>query len=316
MANRVTTSMVQRNILADLNNISSKLTRTQMKAASNKEISRPSDDPFATAQAMALRQSLSANRQHQANVEDSIGWQNATEQALMDITESVEKAKTLIVQGGNESFDQTSRDALASELEQIIEGIKQTANTSYRGSFLFAGTETATRPYPATSTPYNPADDLYQGDDAGWDPAMPGIIREIGPGVQMSINVVARQFLGDGQGSAPPDNKLLHVLRDAAEDLRTGNVADLRGTDMTRLETSFDQLLEVRAANGAKTNRLEAALGRLGQLEESVIGQLSQTEDADIAETLIDLSSQTAAYQAALRAGASIVQSSLMDFLR
>jgi flagellar hook-associated protein 3 FlgL len=314
MAMRITTSMVQRNILADLNGISSKLTRTQMKAASNKEISRPSDDPFATAQAMALRQSLSANRQHQANVEDAIGWQNATEQALMDITESVEKAKTLIVQGGNESFDQTSRDALASELEQIIEGIKQTANTSYRGSFLFSGTETATRPYQATSTPYVPADDAYQGDDAGWDPAMPGIIREIGPNVQMSINVVARQFLGDGQGAG--DNGLLHVLRDAVDDLRSGNVADLRSTDMTRLETSFDQLLEVRASNGAKTNRLEAALGRLGQLEESVLSQLSQTEDADIAETLIDLNSQTAAYQAALRAGASIVQTSLMDFLR
>jgi flagellar hook-associated protein 3 FlgL len=314
MAMRITTSMVQRNILADLNNISSKLTKSQMKAASNKEISRPSDDPFATAQAMALRQSLSANRQQQRNVEDSIGWQDATEQALMDITESVEKAKSLLVQGGSESFDQTSRDAIASELEQIIEGIKQTANTSYRGSYLFAGTETSTRPYPPTSTPYNPADDVYQGNDAGWNPAVPGIIREIGPGVQMSINVVAQQFLGDGQSAG--DNGLLHVLRDAVDDLRAGNLSDVRGTDMGRLETSFDLLLGVRAANGAKTNRLEAALGRLSQLEESVLGQLSQTEDADIAETLIELNSQTAAYQAALRAGASIVQSSLMDFLR
>ena len=313
MAMRITTSMVQRNVLADLNNISSKLTRTQMKAASNKEISRPSDDPFATAQAMALRQSLSANRQHQRNVEDAIGWQDATEQALMDITESVEKVKGLLVQGSSESFDQTSRDAIASELEQIIEGIKQTANTSYRGSFLFAGTETSTRPYPATSTPYNPADDVYQGNDAGWNPAVPGIIREIGPNVQMSINVVAQSFLGDGQSAN--DNGLLDVLRDAADSLRSGNLNAVRG-DMDRLETNFDTLLEVRAANGAKTNRLEAALGRLGQLEESVLGQLSQTEDADIAETLIELNSQTAAYQAALRAGASIVQSSLMDFLR
>lgn len=314
MAMRITTSMVQRNILADLNNISSKLTKTQMKAASGKEISRPSDDPFATAQAMALRQSLSANRQQQSNVEDSIGWQNATEQALMDITDSVEKAKSLLVQGASESSDQTSRDAIASELEQLIEGIKQTANTSYRGSFLFAGTETSTRPYPATSSPYAAADDVYQGDDAGWNPAVPGIVREIGPGVQMSINVVAQQFLGDGQSAG--DNKLLDVMRDAVDNLRSGNVTALRGSDMDRLEQNFDLLLEVRAANGAKTNRLEAALGRLTQLEESVLGQLSQTEDADIAETLIDLNSQTAAYQAALRAGAGIVQSSLMDFLR
>ncbi len=314
MAMRITTSMVQRNVLADLNSISAKLTKTQMKSASGKEISRPSDDPFATAQAMALRQSLSANQQHQRNVEDAIGWQDATEQAMMDMTDSIEKAKSLLVQGASDSLDQTGREAVAAELEQLIEGIKQTANTSYRGSYLFAGTETSTRPYPPTSTPYAPADDVYQGDDAGWNPANPGIIREIGPGVQMSINVVAQQFLGDGQGSG--DGKLLDVMRDAVGNLRSGNSTALRGTDMDRLEQNFDLLLEVRAANGAKTNRLEAALGRLGQLEESVVGQLSKTEDADIAETLIELNSQTAAYQAALRAGASIVQTSLMDFLR
>lgn len=314
MSMRITTSMVQRNILADLNNISGKLTRTQMKAASNKEISRPSDDPFGTTQAMALRQSLALNRQHQSNVEDAIGWQDATEQALIDITDSVQEARRLIVQGGTDSSDQTSREAIASELEQIIEGIKQSANTSYRGSFLFSGTETSSRSYLPTSNPYVPADDQFQGDEAGMDPAIPGIIREIGPNVQMTINVVGRDFLGDGPGAA--DNKLLHVLRDAVDHLRAGDGASLRGTDIERLDTNFDHLLEVRAANGAKTNRLEAALGRLSQLEESVLGQLSKTEDADMAQTLIDLNSQTAAYQAALRAGASIVQSSLMDFLR
>jgi flagellar hook-associated protein 3 FlgL len=105
-------------------------------------------------------------------------------------------------------------------------------------------------------------------------------------------------------------------MRDAVGNLRSGNITALRASDMDRLEQNFDLLLEVRAENGAKTNRLEAALGRLTQLEESVTDQLSKTEDADIAETLIELNSQTAAYQAALRAGASIVQTSLMDFLR
>jgi flagellar hook-associated protein 3 FlgL len=314
MAMRITTSMVQRNVLADLNNISSKLTRTQMKAASNKEISRPSDDPFGTTQAMALRQSLSANRQYQANVEDAMGWQDATEQALIDITDAVQEARRLIVQGGTDSADQTSRDAIASELEQIIEGIKQSGNANYRGSFLFSGTETSARSYLPTSDPYVATDDVFQGDEAGWTAGIPGIIREIGPNVSMSINTVGRDLLGDGQ--SVNDDKLLDVLRDAVDHLRAGDGTSLRGTDIERLDRNFDHLLEVRAANGARTNRLEAALGRLGQLEESVIGQLSQTEDADIAETLIELNSQTAAYQAALRAGASIVQSSLMDFLR
>jgi flagellar hook-associated protein 3 FlgL len=314
MAMRITTSMVQRNVLADLNGITSKLTRTQMKAASNKEISRPSDDPFATAQAMALRQTMAATKQHQRNVDDAIGWMDAAEQQLNSITESVAHARSLIVRGGTDSADQSSRDAIAAELEQIIEGIKQSANANYRGSFLFAGTETGVRPYAATSNPYVPADDAYLGDEAGLNPLVPGIVREIGPNVQMTINLVGREFLGDGQGAG--DNKLLHVLRDAVDDLRGGNGADLRGTNLERLDAGFNKLLEVRAENGARTNRLEAAQGRLAELEESVLTQLSKTEDADIAKTLIDLNSQTAAYQAALRAGASIVQTSLMDFLR
>ncbi len=90
----------------------------------------------------------------------------------------------------------------------------------------------------------------------------------------------------------------------------------LQGTDLTRLDDRLDDLLDVRALNGARTNRMEAALGRLDELHEASISQLSETEDVDIARVMIDFSSQQAAYQAALRASANIVQASLMDFLR
>ena len=308
MATRITTSMVQRNVLADLNAISGKLTRTQMKAASNKEISRPSDDPFNASRAMALRQNVNATKQYQRNVEDGIGWQDATEQALDRITESVRGARDLLIQAGSDSTDQTSRESIAVELEQLIESIKQNASATYRGSFLFAGGETGVRPYQPG------ADDSYYGDQGGVDPAVPGIVREIGPGVTMTINTVGSELLGGGQAAG--DDKLLDVLRDAVGHLRAGDGPSLRGTDLTRLDANLDSLLEVRAANGARTNRLEAAMTRLDEVEESTVKQLSSVEDADIAETLIELNSQTAAYQAALRAGASIVQSSLMDFLR
>jgi flagellar hook-associated protein 3 FlgL len=305
---RITTSMVQRNVLSDLNSISEKLTRSQLKASSNKEISKPSDDPFHTAQAMGLRQSLNGTRQYMSNVQDGIDWSDSTEQALDAINDSMQRARNLLVQGGSDSTDQTSRDAIALEIEQIIDGIKQSAGRNYRGSFVFSGAETAVPPYDQG------ADDTYHGDEAGFDPAIPGIVREIGPGVTMTINTVGRQVLGDGQGAA--DNKILDVLRDAVDHLRAGDGPSLRGTDMTRLDANVDNLLATRAANGARTNRLEAASARLQEIEESTTKQLSETEDADIAKTLIELNSQTAAYQAALRAGANIVQASLMDFLR
>ncbi len=307
MNSRITTSMVQRNVLADLNSITERLTRTQLKSASGKEISRPSDDPFNASRAMALRQGLEGTRQYQRNVQDAMGWQDATEQGLARITDAAQRARDLLVLGGTDTAGRTSRDAIAAELEQLIAGVKQNANSTYRGSFIFAGSQTST-------TPYTTAGDDYNGDDAGFDPAVPGIVREIGPGVTMTINLVGHQALGRGQSAG--DDGLLHVMRDAIDHLRSGDGASLRGTDLSRLDANLESLLGLRAANGARTNRLEAALSRLQEVEESTVRQLSETEDADIAETLIELNSQTAAYQAALRAGASIVQSSLMDFLR
>jgi flagellar hook-associated protein 3 FlgL len=304
---RITTSMVQRNVLADLNAVNEKLTRMQLKSASGKEISRPSDDPFHASQAMAMRQSLEGTRQYQRNVQDAIGWAELTENGLDDISSNAARARDLLVQGGTDSADQTSRNSIASELEQLIDAIKQGSAKTYRGSFLFSGTETTVRPYDAGS------DDTYHGDEAGWDPAIAGIIREIGPGVTMTINTVGRDVLGDGQSAA--DGKLLNVLRDAVGHLKAGDGDAIRA-DITKLDGNMDHILEVRAANGARAQRLETAFSRLQESEEATMSQLSETEDADIAKTLIELNSQTAAYQAALRAGASLVQSSLMDFLR
>jgi flagellar hook-associated protein 3 FlgL len=308
MNTRITSGMVRRHVLNDLNSVSAKLVKSQMKAASGKEITRPSDDPFDTSRAMALRQTLAATKQYQRNVQDAVGWQEATEQALAQITDAVHSARELVVQGSTGSTDAASRNAIADELDQLIASIKQNANATYRGNFLFSGSETDAPPYELG------LGDNYLGDEAGLNPMQPGVLREIGPGVTMSVNTVGREFLGDGQSGG--DDKLLDVLRDVADDLRAGNTDALRGTDLERLDQNLDLLLEVRARNGARSNRLESALSRLAEVEETTVRQLSETEDADMAKTLIELNSQQAAYQAALRAGANLSQGSLMDFLR
>jgi flagellar hook-associated protein 3 FlgL len=298
--------MVQRSVLSDLNSLSAKLARTQSKAASGKEIARPSDDPFGTAKAIGLRQSLNANTQYQKNIDNAGGWQDATESTLASIGDYLGRATDLIVQGASDTADPTARNSMASEIDQIIQGLKETANAKYAGSFVLSGTSTGVGPYTQG------ADDTYKGDEGGLDPAIPGVLREIGPGVTLSINTVGREVLGDGQTAA--DDKILNVLRDVADHLRANDGAALKA-DLGRADKNLDTLLEVRARNGARTNRLDAASTRLGQIQEAVTKQLSETEDADFAKTMIDFNSQSVAYQAALRAGANIVQSSLMDFL-
>jgi flagellar hook-associated protein 3 FlgL len=306
---RITTSMVQRNVLSDLNTLQSALAKTQAKAASNKEITRPSDAPFKAAQAMGLRANIGANEQFVRNIQDAQGWMDSTESSLDAITQYVRRANDLLLQGATDTADATSRTALASEIDQIIQGVKETANAAYGGKYIMSGTATSVAPYKLGT------DDSYQGDQGGLDPAVPGIVREVGPGVTMTINTVAVEILGEGR-TTPADGKLLNALRDISDHLKANDGASLRGADIAALNTKLDALLEVRARNGAQTNRLDAASTRMDQITGALTNQLSETEDADIAKTLIQFNSQSAAYQAALKAGANIVQSSLMDFLR
>ena len=299
MSTRITNSMVSRNVLADLNATYERLDRTRMKASSGKEINRPSDNPYGTARALAMRESLDGTRQHQRNIQDAAGWQASTEQALARMTEVVQRARDLTIKGATDTSGPTARTAIAAEIDQLVEELKEHGNATYAGRYVFGGTETTRPPYVLGPV------DAYAGD-AGT------IAREIGPGVSLAINLTGERVLGSGGA----DGKLIGVLRTVAAHLRSGDATALRTSDIGALEANLDALMDVRAENGAKTNRLEGALSRLSEFEETTIRQLSETEDADFAKTMIEYSTQQAAYQAALKAGASIVQASLMDFLR
>jgi flagellar hook-associated protein 3 FlgL len=290
--------MLQRSMLADLNRSTERLSRTQGKLSSGKELTRPSDDPAAASKALVLRESLKGTQQHQRNVGDALSWADATETALSSMTDVIQRVRELTVQGASDGSDATARASIAKEVDQLTEALKEQANTRFAGRYLLAGTATTTAPYGTT--------DAYQGNT---DP----IAREIGPNVSVTVNTTADAILGGGQAAG--DDKLLNVLRDISDHLNAGDGTALQ-SDLGRLDKGLDDLMTVRAANGALTNRLESAQTRLDSVEELATKGLSDVEDADMAKTLIDFNTQNSAYQAALRAGANIVQSSLMDFLR
>jgi flagellar hook-associated protein 3 FlgL len=192
---------------------------------------------------------------------------------------------------------------MADEIDQLTESVKQEADVQYAGRYVFSGAATDTAPYALGGA------DGYQGD-AGT------VTRAIGPGVQLPLDTDVRALLGDGQ--AARDDKLLDTLRDIADHLRGGTPADadaLRGTDLQRLDASLDVLNGIRADVGARTNRLETAAARLSGLALNTTKLLSDVEDADMAQTITQYMTQQAAYNAALKSGANIVQSSLLDFL-
>jgi flagellar hook-associated protein 3 FlgL len=303
MTMRVTQGMTSRSILQDLDNARSRLGTIQREISSTKRISKPSDDPFGTGRTLQLSSELEGFKQFKSNVDDGTGWVTATEASLSHITETLQRARELLVQGGNDSNGQVAREGIAAEIEALTEAVKQEANVTYDGRFIFAGTETETRPYELG------ANDEFSGNEGS-------IKRVIGTGVELPINVNIKELLGEG--NAAGDNKLLDVMRDIVTDLRGGteeNAENLRGTDLSRLSDNLDELTRVRAVVGATTNRLTTAGTRIEQLEEASLAQLSQVRDTDMPQAIVEFSTQQTAYETALRSAAQIIQPSLMDFL-
>lgn len=289
--------MTARLLLSDLMGAAERLAATQQRIASGKQLAVPSDDPFATSRALQLRAELEQYRQYQRNVREALGWQSVTDGALAQISAFTLRARELLIQGATDSAGPAAREAIATEIDQIVAAVKGTANAQYAGRYVFAGTKTMTAPYSQTS-------DAYAGDQ---NP----VTREIGPGVRVPVSVDGLSVVGDGATG------LIAALRRIAADLRTpGSTAALQGADLQALDAAHDAITNARAVVGALGNRLEAAQSRLGELEESSLRLLSETEDADMAKTLVEYSTQQAAYQAALKAGAQLIRPSLLDFLR
>jgi flagellar hook-associated protein 3 FlgL len=302
MTMRLSNQQLHASTLNDLQNISNQLFNTQRKMSSGKEITKPSDDPFGTTRALTYRRDLDDITQTQSNVDDAMSWQTVTGTALQDITSVVQRAHELLIQGGNDSNGPTEREDIAKEIDQLVDSAKSAANANYGGRYVFSGTATDTKPYITGGA------DTYQGDTGN-------IVRTIGPGVSIAVNATGDNVLGSGGG----DGKLLDTLRNIATHLRSGLPADqdaLRNGDITALDTNLDQVNSANATIGAQTNRLTTAKARLSELEENSTSQLSNVENADMADVLTSYSLQQAVYQSALKAGANIVQTSLMDFLR
>lgn len=296
MTVRITQNMLNTTLLYDLQNVSGQLQNSEQELSSGYKLNKPSDDPYGASQALKLRADLSGNQQYQANVSDANSWQSVADTALGDIGDSIQRARDLVIQGGNDTNGSSDRAAMVTELSQLIDSIKTDANTQYAGRYIFSGTTTNTQPYKLGSN------DGYSGNTAL-------ITREIGAGVQVAINQPGSSIIGDASSG------LLATLRTIVSDLQSGNTNALNTTDLSAIDAANDTLLNARAQVGALSDRLTTATNRLQQTEQSTTQLLSNVQDADMTQVMIKFSTQQAAYQAALRAGAQIIQPSLMDFL-
>ena len=305
MIGRITTQMTAQDLLANINQSMDRLSTTQQELPTGKKINQPSDNPYGTSLSLQLNNQLGGLTDYANNVTDGTGWAQAANGSLTDITNAVQRIRELAVQASNGTQTQADMSADADEVNQLIDQIKQDANTQYNGQYIFSGAATGTQPYQSGSN------DAYAGDTGQ-------VTRAIAPNTSVAVNANLSGVLGTGQtvsGQPAGDGKLLNTLRNIAVDMQSGNSGSLSSSDLSQLDTNLNSLTGLTASVGATTDRLTMAASRIQSLQAADTQVLSNTQDADMAQTEVDFSTEQAALTAALQAGAHIVQQSLMNFL-
>ncbi|HHV79243.1 MAG TPA: flagellar hook-associated protein FlgL [Firmicutes bacterium] len=295
---RITGTVSINNLRYNLEKVGERLSQAHDMLSSGKSITRPSDDPRKAMTVLYVKNLIEHNRRYQNNIQDSLDWLEATDQALDDIGKAVQDILEAAVTGANNTLPLESRQSLALKLEQTLQHLVQVANSETGGRYLFAGQKTLTEPFSFNQSLLSVS---YSGDEGR-------LVREISQGATIGINITGSELFG------PNMELFAHVkaLRDA---ILSANVPVVEA-EMAHLQSDLDTVLRYRAEVGARINRLELTLQRLKDTEIEYTRLLSENEDADITGAMVTLKTEEMVYRTALECGARIIQPSLIDYLK
>lgn len=295
MINRVTQQTVQRSTLANLQMNLGRMAELQGRMSGGKVITKPSDDPSGTGQAMQLRAERRAAEQHARNADDGVAWLSTVDSAVQTSLTSLRRARDLTVQGASDgSLSPIAREAIAVELEGVRDSLLAQANTRYNGRSVFAGTSDAPQAFDAGTYTWN-------GSPTG------SVERRLGP--EQTVRADQDGAAAFGQGAT----SVFALVDGIVADLRGG--VDVSGR-LTEIDDRMNAMLGELAGVGIRHSQAMQAQSGLQKTTMDLSSQLSAIEDIDLAEIIVELQMQEVAYQGALGATARVLQPSLMEFLR
>lgn len=150
---RISTNQIYDQNIRSIMNNQAELSKTQEQLASGNRIITPSDDPVGAAKVLRLTEEIDELTQFQRNNDLVTGSLEQQEAVLTNITNSINRARTLIVQSGNGILADPDKRAIGAELEQIKLEVFDLMNTQDAdGNYLYAGYQSGNQAFT-----FNPA---------------------------------------------------------------------------------------------------------------------------------------------------------------
>ena len=300
---RITNKVLSNNMLNNMYQSMWKMGDLQNQVTTGRKVNKPSDDPASAITSLRMRTKIAQNEQFKKNATEVKSWLEKSEDAMISLGDVLQRARELAVKGANGTNDPGALGAIADEIDQLLEETGVIANSQLSDRFIFGGTNTKAKVFD----PAQPLADAWKGNSKFMD-------LEIGEGITTRKNLDGKKIFGISE----PDNdqSIFATLQKLSQDLRAGNLQEVGGTNLARMDAHIENVLSARSEVGARQNRIDMTLNRLEGDELSYTKVLSDTEDADLAEVIIRLKEQENVYNATLSTGARIIQPTLVDFLR
>jgi flagellar hook-associated protein 3 FlgL len=300
--------MLANQVALDIQRALSQIARQQKILAGGKRVTEPSDDPTAAIQMQTARSRKAAIEQYQRNLGAAISHLNAVDSTLLGVQETLTQARIDAVKGSDDAIGAAGRTALAAHVNELLETlVEQATARGPSGEYLFGGQETTTAPYTVTRNAIGEITAVAP-NPRGID----GVVTvETGEGLTVTTSASGTNVFGPTAASDYAFNVLIQ-LRD---NLRLNNGPAVQAA-IANLDTAAGRV-------GASSATIGARLGALSLIEDGLAKRLvdhadtlSRLEDADMAQAMLDFQRHESIYQAALAAGARIIQPTLLDFLR
>jgi flagellar hook-associated protein 3 FlgL len=310
---RVTSNNFSENLITNLHTIARRQIDLQGQIATGQRVQNASDDPLAAHQILKLRDESAANAQYQKNIQTHHEFADVTHGLMRNLQKVLDRAQEI----ATTVDDLDSPEALgyyANEVNQLLEHAVHLSNAQHRGDYLLGGTRTNVAAFTSVTDASGRITSVtFAGNSTTAE-------SEIAPGVLVSSRVPGENTTGGGERGLFADSGAgadifghLIALRDQLE---AGDVATIHSTTRVQLQADEENLLFHIAYNGALQSRLEASLNSAKDEKLALETEISNRADIDLPETIVRLNQQQTTYQAALQSAGSIMDLSLLTFLR
>jgi len=290
--------MITNSLLASIDRSRSQSGDLSLDIATGKKLRKPSDDPGGLVLAQRYKILISRNEQFNKNIAHIQGFNTNSTSALDSVTNDLETAKELAVQGASETVSPEARQSLANNVDQIINNLVELGNSTYKGKFIFAGTQTSGQP------PFS-----RSGDTVAYGGNNNSIQGEIGFNSKVSYNKPGADIFNPPGG---PD--IFANLAALKQGLENGDTDAINGA-LDTLDQAHEHVLAKSAEIGAMQSRLDSTELIIQNENLNLADQLSTLEDTDVARAIVESQAVQNAITGGLRALADVVQTSLVDFV-